>query len=355
MLPEQVLLEVISGRRRGWRATSLRAALAAAEPLYAAGTWARNQLYELGIWRGQSPGAPVVSVGNLTTGGTGKTPVVAAVVHALQRHQRQPGIASRGYRALDAAGNDEKRVLDLLCPGVPHLQNRDRVSAARDLAARGVEVVVLDDGFQHRQLARDLDIVLIDATNPWGYGRQLPRGLLRESPDGLSRAGLVVVTRADLATATERERILAAIRRQTAAPVVVSRFIPHGLRDATGQLHPGDDWRGRRVVGFCGIGNPEAFRATLERMGVELASHSVSAFADHHHYTRDDRDRLLAEADAAHAAGLLCTLKDLVKFPVAETRLPILAVDIAFDVIDGRDAWDAAVAHVASLAGGTSR
>ncbi|HVJ86133.1 MAG TPA: tetraacyldisaccharide 4'-kinase, partial [Caulifigura sp.] len=181
------------------------------------------------------------------------------------------------------------------------------------------------------------------ATNPWGYGHQLPRGLLRESVRGLSRADLVVLTRADLVTAAERERLCDQIAARTKAPLVVSRFIPHGLRDAGGRLHPADEWRGRRVVGFCGIGNPRAFQTMLERIGVTLASHSVTAFADHHHYDEVDYQRLVAEAEATHSEGLICTLKDLVKLPRAETGLPVLAVDIAFDVVDGAAAWEGAI------------
>ncbi len=345
MSAEGVFREIVSGRRRGWPAAAARAALACAEPVYAAGSWTRSVLYERGLKGHQSAGVPVISVGNLTTGGTGKTPVVAAVVDALMRRGSRPGIASRGYRALDGTGNDEKRVLHLLCPGVSHVQNRDRVQAALELAGLGVDTVVLDDGFQHRRLQRDLDIVLVDATNPWGYGRLLPRGLLRESVRGLSRAGLIVITRADLVTASERERIEEAVRRLTTAPIVISRFVPHGLRESTGLVHASDDWRGRRVVGFCGIGNPAAFQATLERIGVELSSHSVTAFADHHHFTEVDLNRLTAEAQATQATALVCTLKDLVKLPKTDVGMPIVAVEIAFDVLDGAAAWEQALAR----------
>lgn len=346
MTSESAFLDVISGRRRDWRAKVARAGLRLAEPAYAAASSLRGALFASGLKRPCSAGVPVVSVGNITTGGTGKTPVVAEVVTSLQKNGWKPGIASRGYRSLGESGNDEKRVLELLCPGVPHVQNRDRIRAALDLAEGGADVVVLDDGFQHRRLKRDLDIVLIDATNPWGYGHQLPRGLLRESVAALSRADLVVLTRADLVTAGDRDHLREAIARQTRAPLVVSRFIPHGLRDHAGQLHPVEEWRGRRVVAFCGIGNPAAFQATLERVGVSLASHSVTAFSDHHDYTDADRQSLLAEAEATHSEGLICTLKDLVKLPAESSKLPVLAVDIAFDVVDGADAWTAALARL---------
>ncbi|HVJ85988.1 MAG TPA: tetraacyldisaccharide 4'-kinase [Caulifigura sp.] len=343
MSSESAYLDVISGRRSDWRAAALRGAFRGLEPVYSAGTAIRNVLFQAGLKRRVSAGVPVVSVGNLTTGGTGKTPVVAEVVTALQRLGWKPGIASRGYRSQGDEGNDEKRVLAILCPDVPHIQNRDRATAAAELVRVGADIVVLDDGFQHRRLKRDLDIVLIDATNPWGYGHQLPRGLLRESIRGLARAGLVVLTRADLVTASEREHLQEQIAARTKAPLVVSRFIPHGLCDSAGARHPASEWRGKRVVGFCGIGNPRAFQTTLERIGVTLTSHSVTAFADHHHYSDDDRQRLIAEAEATHAEGLVCTLKDLVKLPPSDGGLPILAVEIAFDVVDGAAAWDGAL------------
>ncbi|MBX7106730.1 MAG: tetraacyldisaccharide 4'-kinase [Gemmataceae bacterium] len=346
MSSESAFLDVISGRRRDWRAHAVRAGLSLWEPIYAAGTWLRNTLFSAGLKRQHSAGVPVVSVGNITTGGTGKTPVVAEVVNYLRQHGWKPGIASRGYRSMDGAGNDEKRVLDLLCPGVPHIQNRDRIQAAKELVAVGADVIVLDDGFQHRRLKRDLDLVVIDATNPWGYGHQLPRGLLRESMAGLARADLIIISRADLVTAHEREHLHQTIARFTKAPHIVSRFIPHGLRTQAGSIESAVEWRGRRVVAFCGIGNPAAFQSTLERVGVALASHSVTAFNDHHHYTEADRQSLLAEAEATHAEALVCTLKDLVKFPAGPTPLPILAVDIAFDVVDGAADWGAVFARI---------
>jgi tetraacyldisaccharide 4'-kinase len=341
---ETAYLEIVSGRRQDWRARAARVGLSSLEPIYAAGSRLKNLLFECGLKRRHWAGAPVISVGNLTTGGTGKTPVVAAVVQMLVHRGLKPGIASRGYRSVDAGGNDEKRVLDLLCPGVPHVQNRDRVAAARELVASGADIIVLDDGFQHRRLKRDLDIVLIDATNPWGYGRQLPRGLLRESRRGLERARLVLVTRSDLISSAEREHLLDEITRLTSAAIITSRFVPHGLRDQTGVIHSGEAWKGRQVVAFCGIGNPAGFRATLERAGLVLHSHSVTAFADHHHYTRSDFDSLIAEAQASSSSALICTLKDLVKLPPFDCPIPILALEIVLEIIDGSTAWELAVA-----------
>ncbi len=346
MSAEAAFLDTISGRRRGLGPAAVRAVLSCGEPFYAAATKTRNALYDRGFLKTAAVSVPVISVGNVTTGGTGKTPFVAAVVQELLRLHRSPGIASRGFRSLDGIENDEKRVLDLLCPGVPHAQNRIRVEAARSLLGMGVNAIVLDDAFQHRQLRRDLDLVVIDATNPWGYRRQLPRGLLRESPRGLKRAGLVVVTRADLISRGDREALVAEIGQFTSAPLVVSRFVAHGLRGRNGSSPSLSDWQGRRVMGFCGIGNPAAFQATLDRIGLALPAASVTAFPDHHHYSPDDLGRLFTACRAMQADALVCTLKDLVKLPEAPSEIPILAVEIQPDILDGLDAWRGAIAAV---------
>ena len=159
----------------------------------------RNVLFDCGLRKPRRVAVPVISVGNLTTGGTGKTPVVALIVELLVQLERRPAIISRGYRSVDGEANDEKRVLERLCPGIPHEQNRSRFQAAESLLQKSArDIIVMDDGFQHRQLHRDFDIVLIDATNPFGYGSLLPRGLLREPLSALRRADLVLITRADM-------------------------------------------------------------------------------------------------------------------------------------------------------------
>ena len=174
---ERWFLDVISGRQHGLLAAVTRWGLSMLTPCYRAGVSIRNQLFDLGWKRVHHVDVQVISVGNLTTGGTGKTPMVAWLAEWFRSQGKQPCIVSRGYRSLDEGGNDERRVLEQLCPNVPHEQNRDRVVAARRaIETHKSDVLILDDGFQHRRLSRDVDIVLIDALNPWGYGRLLPRG-----------------------------------------------------------------------------------------------------------------------------------------------------------------------------------
>ena len=188
-------------------AAALRGILAAAEVPY---TWAvrwRNRRYDCGAKTVHRVDVPVISVGNLTLGGTGKTPLVEWIVRRFLAQGKTVGIISRGYGARGGP-NDEARELAWKLPGVPHVQDPDRVAAARRaIREHGCQVLVLDDAFQHRRIARDLDIVLLDALEPLGYEHVFPRGTLREPVEGLARADVVALSRADLLTAEQRGAI----------------------------------------------------------------------------------------------------------------------------------------------------
>lgn len=304
----------------------LRIFLRAASVPYSLAIRVRNWLFDLR--GGVTVGVPVVSVGNVTTGGTGKTPVVALIAEFLAGQAVQPGIISRGYRSMTEVDgetvNDEKRVLEILCPDVPHVQNGDRIAASRECLAKfRTDLLVADDAFQHRRLARDLDIVLVDALCPLGHGFVLPRGLLREPVGGLARADLVILTRAGEVTPERRDEIWKELHRHSLSFAEIEiDFEPGELIDLVGTRTPipvdeadsnspaSEPPATRRVVAFCGIGNPEGFRRTLSSAGFELVD--LLAFPDHHHYTRDDLRELCARARTA-GCGLITTLKDLVK------------------------------------------
>jgi tetraacyldisaccharide 4'-kinase len=332
-------LNAIAGRRRDPAAILLRGALAACEPPYAFAVAARNTCYDRGWLPVYRAAAPVISVGNITTGGTGKTPTVAWVVEWLRSHGRAPAILSRGYHSLDGRQNDEKLLLDQLCPGVPHVQGPDRVASARQaIETFGSNVLVLDDGFQHRRLHRDLDLVLIDALNPWGHGRLLPRGLLREPRSALRRAALVVITRADQCDADQ----LAALRREighsTPAGIAESAFVPRGLINTAGDRSSFEALRNKQVAAFCGIGNPQGFRSTLASAGLALRDDQFRTFPDHHHYSAADLAELGAWAGTLGAEALVTTRKDLVKVPQDSIReRPLWAVDIELAFRTGAD------------------
>jgi tetraacyldisaccharide 4'-kinase len=334
-MDEPFAIDVLSGRLRGVVPAGLRAAAACAEPFYAAAVALRNAAYDRGWKRGHRAPAPVVSVGNLTTGGTGKTPVVAWLAERLRQSGRSPAIVSRGYRSLDAQSNDERLVLQQLFPGVPLIQNRDRFAGAqRALEEFGCDVVLLDDGFQHRRLARDLDLVLIDATRPFGFDHLLPRGLLREPLAALKRADLVLVTRCDQAAAQELTEIRRRLRQfRGTEDCVELRFAPLRLRNAEGQIQPLSLLRSAACLPFCGIGNPEGFRRTLSALGIEMPG---IVFPDHHFYQSADLERISEAAAARNASLLATTQKDLVKIP--HTKLdgrPLWAIEIAAEIVSG--------------------
>ncbi len=255
----------------------------------------------------------------------------------------QPGIVSRGYRSLDGQANDERLVLEQLLPAVPQVQNRDRVAGARAaIQDHGCDVLLLDDGFQHRRLHRSLDIVLIDATRPWGFGHLLPRGLLREPCSSLRRADVVVLTRCDQVTGSE----LAAIRQQVSqyrgsTVLVEVRFVPRRLRNSQGECQPLSLLSTARCLSFCGIGNPDGFRRLLTNLGVNSPP---VIFPDHHHYTEGDLHQLDQRAGSLDATLLLTTHKDLVKIPRSVWNgRPLWAVEIAVEIVSGAELLEAAL------------
>lgn len=349
--------DLVSGRRRGMVATALRGAMALAERPYRAGVWWRNRGYDRDASRVHSAGVPVISVGNLTLGGTGKTPMVKWIAQYLRNEGVRVALLSRGYGSEDGAPNDEALELEQSLPDVPHLQNPDRIASARiaveELAA---QVLVLDDGFQHRRIARDLDIVLLDATEPWGFGRVFPRGSLREPAESLDRADLVCLTRSNLVDRDRREAVhtrVATLAPDAAWCEAVTK--PTRLVGISEQENdppteqPLEMLRDRRVAAFCGIGNPDAFRVTLRDLGARVVA--FTEFADHHAFSRGDVERLEREANAAAADVLVCTHKDLVKVGVpALGNLPLWAVAIEAELAVGSDALEVRLKELARRA-----
>ncbi len=341
--PTSVWMEIVSGRRAGLLAAAGRAGLCVLTPLYAAAMSLRNQSFDRG-WRTPARvDATVISIGNLTAGGTGKTPTVAWVVQKLQALHARPAIISRGYGSQDGA-NDEKRLLDQLLPGVPHLLNPDRVAAARTLlapeaGALSPNVLVLDDAFQHRRIARDFDLVLVDCLNPWGFGHLFPRGLLREPLRSLQRATCALLTRCDQVDEATQQGIKDTIRCWTSAPILASSFQPTRLvnGDGDGEVRRVEELPALRVAAFCGIGNPVGFRRTLTRLGVAIPDDRFRTFPDHHHYQPGDLDALGQWANSVRADGLLTTQKDLVKIPHAALKgVPLwaLGIELRFDTAE---------------------
>jgi tetraacyldisaccharide 4'-kinase len=322
---------VLSGQAGLW-AAPIRAALALGELAYGAVIRRRNARYDR-----EGPSAllpvPVVSVGNLTVGGTGKTPMVVHLVGMLQRMGFRPAVVARGYRAPRGAPNDEQVLIERRCPGVSYRAAPDRLSAAT-AAFRdgGADVIVLDDGFQHRRIGRKVDIVLIDATRPFGYGRLLPRGLLREPPAGLRRAHVVVLTRVDQAGGAEVAALLARVREL--APDALHVMCRHRVTavETLDGRPAGEALAGKRAVLVAGIAHPAAFRATVHSLGVEVVAQRC--FPDHHRYR--ERDLRSLDTPGALPPHDVCvtTEKDAVKLvrlaPRAGRPFLVVRVDIEF-------------------------
>ena len=303
---------------------------------YGLGAWWRNRAFDRGRRTVHKVAVPVVSVGNLTLGGTGKTPCVEWVARFFRERDVQVAIVSRGYGST-AGRNDEAMVLEENLPDVPHYQNAERF-AASELAVEESEseLIVLDDAFQHRRLHRDLDVVLIDATHPPARDHLFPRGTLREPVSGLRRAGAIVLTRCDIVPQVEVERIcewLAA--RWPNTPVVTTEHRPTSLVGCEGATEPVEALAGKPVGAFCGIGNPDAFRRTLESLGATVTS--ARAFPDHHAYTRADVEDLTRWAGTLPADAVIATTqKDWVKLRVPDLAgHPLWAVRIGLTFRSG--------------------
>lgn len=341
-------LALIRGESRGPLAGLARVGLRLIAFPYGWAVRLRNLAYGRGWKKRIRVSVPVVSVGNLTLGGTGKTPCVEFLARRLRGLGRQVAILSRGYRADGGSNhgpNDEALVLEDNCPDVPHLQGPDRAALA-EVAIGELEsdVLVLDDGFQHRRLHRDLDIVLIDATNPWGHGHLFPRGLLREPKSSLRRAHLAMITRCAMVDASVLDGLKTEIRALAPhVPVVESDHRPAAWVNASRHEQPADAFRGKNVAAFCGLGNPDAFRRTLVDLGCTVTAWRT--FPDHHGYTREDIDALRAWARELPADTVIATTqKDLVKIRLDQLgERPLWALRIELAILRGEESLDAAL------------
>ena len=296
------MLEAVwTGRGRSARAA--RTLLAPAEVLYRAVITVRGRLYDWGVFPAEGFSVPVLSIGNLSVGGTGKTPVAAWCAERLSAKGLKPGIVLRGY------GGDETVVHQRLNAGIPVIAAADRVRGIREAIAQGVDVVVLDDAFQHRRAARDADVVLVNADAWSGTPRLLPAGPWREPLRSARRANLVIITRktADRSTVEDVRRALA--NAAPRVPVAAAYLAPGELRStATGQTLPLRVLQGADLVAIAAIAHPDSFFRQLTELGAVVRPQS---FPDHHAFTREEARDLAARASSSDF--VVCTLKDAVK------------------------------------------
>lgn len=319
--------------------------------LYRVVTQTRLAAYKRGLLPVTKLPAPVISVGNLTTGGTGKTPLVEWVCRTLARKQRKVCVLTRGYgrpfpgsRVIvsdgfivlaDAAeAGDEPFLLAQNLKGLAAvISDPNRIAAGKwAIDHLGAEVFVLDDGFQHLALARDLNILTIDATNPWGGGKLLPAGRLREPRSGLSRADCVIVTRADqsdnlVALELELQRLV-----RSRPVVVTSEMIVKGISRMNSEQPEDLVSVPLPVAAFCAVGNPESFFKLLRRGGIDPVF--TRTFRDHHQYTQADVDSLIEESGKAGVRSVVTTAKDAVKLKQRKFELPCYVLNIEISIED---------------------
>lgn len=272
--------------------------------LYCSIVSARNALYDHGAFRTHESPVPVVSVGNITVGGTGKTPFSAYIVGVLLASGHHPAIVMRGY------GDDELHLHARMNPGIPVITGADRVTGIHAAVAAGADVVVLDDGFQHRRAQRDLDIVLVSAEHWHDNLSLLPAGPLREPLRSLGRADLIVVTQKsasndDVGSVVRAIHAMPAIR----AAVIVASLIPSAIKSASrNEAISLAAINGESVLAIAGIGDPGSFFAQLKQLGARVTERR---FGDHHGYTAVEANRLALES-SSHKY-VVTTEKDAVK------------------------------------------
>ena len=331
--------DIISGRRKGLQAVAWRALFRIIETPY---TWVvkhRNRRYDTGKTPSHQVEVPVISIGNLSVGGTGKTPMVHWIAKQLRQRDLRVAVISRGYGAKEGeSSNDEAMELEQRLPDVPHLENPDRVAAAQcAIDELDMQAIVLDDAFQHRRIQRDLDVVLLDALEPFGFDHVFPRGTLREPLAGLRRADVAVLSRADMVDEKQREmirrRVLSIAPDIGWAEVIHS---PESLLNASSETLPIESLQGKRVAAFCGLGNPDGFLGTLSSCGLEPID--FREFPDHHRYSKTDVEQLIAWAKEINVDAILCTHKDLVKLAIDRLGpTPLWALTIGIQFLTGEE------------------
>jgi len=313
-------MELIAGRGRGLFAIPALGVLHVLSWFYGALISIRNWYYNrwsLPVWLE----VPVISVGNITVGGTGKTPMAIWLCKQMLKRKLKPAVLSRGYKATDTTGPDELLLVNRQCPEAVAVAHPNRPDAGR-LAVQEykAEAAILDDGFQHRRLGRDLDIVLIDATRPFGYEHLLPRGLLREPLENLKRAEAIVITRCEQCDVPAIQKIENRIEQICPqVPIVHAVHRPSGFTDLAGKLISAPV--GRRAGCFAGIARPEAFVNSLIETSVSIAE--TRWWPDHHAYTPADAELIIQWIKQAQLDCLITTEKDAVKLASMEVDWPV--------------------------------
>ena len=332
---QQEYIKIVSGQKKGTCAACIKILLTIISAGYIVIINLRNFLYSRKLLKTHKVNAVVISIGNITTGGTGKTPLVIWLCDFLRENNIEPAVLTRGYKTgKKESGIDEPAVILQNCPKIKVIVNPNRATGARLAIEKfGSKVLILDDGFQHRRLARDIDIVTIDATEPFGFGKILPAGLLREPVSSLKRADAVVLTRCNLTGQQKLEEIETQLRK-IKGNFIIAKTIhkPISLVFGDGKEKPSEYLAGKRIFAFCGIGNPESFFKTAENIGAKITGKET--FDDHHIYSQEDIERICKRASDSKAELIITTEKDWTK--IACLNIPASPTD--FDSVSSRRA-----------------
>jgi tetraacyldisaccharide 4'-kinase len=368
---ERYLLSVIVEGRPGKRAKVLRFTLGLLSHVFTVLVQFRLWCYRHGLLKYHTLGCQVVSVGNLTVGGTGKTPVVEKLARSLHQNGRKVAILSRGYKkkkkhvtreerreakkknkkivedlVLVSDGNrvmveptysgDEPFMLASNLPGVAVIVGKNRVVTGRYAVKKlGCDTLILDDGFQHLSLKHRLDIVLVDRTNPFGNQRTLPRGILREPIRNIKRAGFIFITKSNGDGAEDLRTRLRELN--PTAEISECRHSPRHLKDLHDHsLHPLDYLRGKRVLALSGIAAPQGFENELVNHGATVVVHKT--YADHHRYSLQEILDLVTQAVQLKVDAIITTEKDAVRIPHLELReVPMLFLRVEIEMFSGEE------------------
>ncbi len=336
--------DLISGKNQSLWARGIRVLLKLLSWLMAILVWLRIKLYRFGIKKSYAFEQPILCVGNISTGGTGKTPCVALLYQHLRNYQPEIAVISRGYKGVDKSSNDEAKLLERNFPDLFQIQDPNRVRAVQKALRQGKKLMLLDDGFSHLRIKRSLDLVLIDALCPFGYGHLLPRGLLREPLKNLRRAQLIMITRCD----SVLPKTIQAIEQTLAKNGIQPENIFHAEHKTVG-IQPLEnipfqektllELKNTKVAAFSGIGNPLGFRRTLESLGTEVVYEQ--RFEDHFSYDpiwlQKHWGKYASHAQEAGADMILITEKDGVKLEQREfsSSLPIYQLQIKMQIREG--------------------
>ncbi|HEY5793188.1 MAG TPA: tetraacyldisaccharide 4'-kinase, partial [Chthoniobacterales bacterium] len=379
---EAFAIDVILERRYGKRASLLRGVLYFLSLIYQNIVQLRLRLFRNRLLRAQSLGCPVISVGNLTVGGTGKTPVVEMLARELTRQGRRVGILTRGYKSvpkpllrrlgdklfknkavfaprivsdgrtllLDSlTAGDEPFMLANNLRGVVVLVDRDRVkSGYYAIEHFGCDTLLLDDGFQYLRLRHSYEIALVDRQAPFGNRFILPRGTLREPKENLCRATHIFVTKSSAEPDTP---LLEEIRQYNrTADIIECAHRPVHFRDLiSGEIHPLDFVKGKRAASLCGIAVPESFEEALRKLGAGLEL--TEAFTDHHRFTAREIESFLRRCGRRGVEMILTTEKDAVRIPrILDAEVPIYYLRVEIEILRGQEQWEALVRRLAPAA-----